>query len=109
MNKGESKTVKNKSILLIFKEKIIMIIDLTNINNISIEGEELDGNIVSWLSMNEKFIERLIESYIRDYGWAFGGASELHLDIKQLYRDHPYNLEEKYDEENPSYFLLMAA
>lgn len=86
-----------------------MRIDLTkNINNISIEEEELDENVINWFSMNENFIEKIIKSYIRDYGWAFGGASEMYLDIKQLYRDHPYNLEEKYGEENPSYYLLAA-
>ena len=87
-----------------------MIIDLVN-NDIYIEEEELiDINIKRWFSMNEKFIERLVESYIRDYGWAFGGASEMHLDIKQFYREHPYNLEEKYGEElSPSIYLPMVA
>ena len=87
-----------------------MIINLIN-NNISIEEGELDNeNIVKWFYMNEKFIENLIESYIRDYGWAFGGASEMHLDIKQFYREHPYNLEEKYGEElSPSISLPMVA
>ena len=89
-----------------------MIIDITKtINNISIEEGELDNEkIISWLSMNEKFIEKFIESYIRDYGWAFGGAFEMHLDIKQLYREHPYNLEEKYGEElSPSISLPLVA
>ena len=87
-----------------------MIIDLVN-NDIYIEeGELIDINIKRWFSMNEKFIERLVESYIRDYGWAFGGASEMHLDIKQFYREHPYNLEEKYGEElSPSISLPMVA
>ena len=87
-----------------------MIIDLIN-NKIFIEEGELDNeNIISWFSINEKFIENLVESYIRDYGWAFGGASEMHLDIKQFYREHPYNLEEKYGEElSPSISLPMVA
>ena len=87
-----------------------MIIDLVN-NYIYIEeGELIDINIKRWFSINEKFIERLVESYIRDYGWAFGGASEMHLDIKQFYREHPYNLEEKYGEElSPSISLPMVA
>ena len=87
-----------------------MIIDLVN-NDIYIEeGELIDINIKRWFSMNEKFIERLVESYIRDYGWAFGGASEMHLDIKQFYMEHPYNLEEKYGEElSPSISLPMVA
>lgn len=87
-----------------------MIIDLIN-NEFSIEEGELDNeNIVKWFSMNEKFIENLVESYIRDYGWAFGGASEMHLDIEQFYREHPYNLEEKYGEElSPSISLPMVA
>lgn len=85
-----------------------MIIDFSkNINTIE-EGELNSERINSWFSMNENFIEKLIRNYIHDYGWAFGGASEMYLDIKQLYRDHPYNLEEKYGEENPSYFLLAA-
>lgn len=79
-----------------------------NLINKNVEMENLDENIKNWFSMNEKFIEKLIDSYIRDYGWAFGGASEMYLNLKQLYRDHPYNLEEKYGEENPSYFLLAA-
>ena len=89
-----------------------MIIDLTkNRNNLYIEENELDDEkIVSWFSINEKFIEKFIESYIRDYGWAFGGAFEMRLDIKQLYREHPYNLEEKYGEElSPSISLPMVA
>ena len=89
-----------------------MIIDLTkNRNNLYIEENEFDDeDIISWFSINEKFIERLIESYIRDYGWAFGGAFEMRLDIKQLYREHPYNLEEKYGEElSPSISLPMVA
>ena len=87
-----------------------MIIDLIN-NKIFIEEGELDNeNIISWFSINEKFIENLVESFIRDYGWAFGGASEMHLDIKQFYREHPYNLEEKYGEElSPSISLPMVA
>ena len=87
-----------------------MIINLIN-NKIFIEEGELDNeNIISWFSINEKFIENLVESYIRDYGWAFGGASEMHLDIKQFYREHPYNLEEKYGEElSPSISLPMVA
>lgn len=87
-----------------------MIIDLIN-NKIFIEEGELDNeNIISWFSINEKFIEKLVEIYIRDYGWAFGGASEMHLDIKQFYKEHPYNLEEKYGEElSPSVSLPMAA
>lgn len=87
-----------------------MIINLIN-NNIHVEDNELNNeNIKKWFSMNEKFIENLVESYIRDYGWAFGGASEMHLDIKQFYREHPYNLEEKYGEElSPSISLPMVA
>ena len=89
-----------------------MIIDLTkNRNNFYIEENELDDEkIVSWFSINEKFIEKFIESYIRDYGWAFAGAFEMHLDLKKLYREHPYNLEEKYGEElSPSISLPMVA
>ena len=87
-----------------------MIIDLINIEIFIEEGELDNENIISWFSMNEKFIENLVESYIRDYGWAFGGASEMHLDIKQFYREHPYNLEEKYGEElSPSISLPMVA
>ena len=89
-----------------------MIIDLTkNRNNLYIEENEFDDeDIISWFSINEKFIEKFIESYIRDYGWAFGGAFEMRLDIKQLYREHPYNLEEKYGEElSPSISLPMVA
>ena len=87
-----------------------MIINLVN-NTFDIEEGELDNeNIKKWFSINEKFIENLIESYIRDYGWAFGGASEIHLDIKQFYMEHPYNLEEKYGEElSPSISLPMVA
>lgn len=88
----------------------MLIINLIN-NDISIEeGELLDRNIKNWFSMNEKFIEKLIKSYIRDYGWAFGGASEMHLDIKQFYREYPYNFGEKYGEElSPSISLPMVA
>lgn len=86
-----------------------MIIDLITYKSSLEEGELDNKQINRWFSMNENFIEKLIKDYIRNYGWAFGGASEMYLDIKQLYRDHPYNLEEKYGEENPSYFLLMAA
>ena len=89
-----------------------MIIDLTkNRNNLYIEENELnDEKIVSWFSINEKFIEKFIESYIRNYGWAFGGAFEMRLDLKKLYREHPYNLEEKYGEElSPSISLPMVA
>lgn len=89
-----------------------MIIDMTKEEkNIHIEENELnDESIKNWFSMNEKFIENLVESYIRDYGWAFGGASEMHLDIKQFYREYPYNLEEKYGEElSPSISLPMVA
>ena len=87
-----------------------MIINLVN-NTFDIEEGELDNeNIKKWFSINEKFIENLIEIYIRDYGWAFGGASEIHLDLKKLYREHPYNLEEKYGEElSPSISLPMVA
>ena len=87
-----------------------MIINLVN-NTFVIEEGELDNeSIKKWFSINEKFIENLIESYIRDYGWAFGGASEIHLDIKQFYMEHPYNLEEKYGEElSPSISLPMVA
>ena len=87
-----------------------MIINLVN-NTFDIEEGELDNeNIKKWFSINEKFIENLIESYIRDYGWAFGGASEIHLDIKQFYMEHPYNLEEKYGEElSPLVSLPMVA
>lgn len=88
-----------------------MIIDLTkNINNLHIEENELDNEkIISWFFMNENFIKKMIESYIREYGWAFGGASEMYLDLKQLYREHPYDLEEKYGEESSSIHLPMAA
>lgn len=90
-----------------------MIIDLTKtINNLHIEENELDNEkIISWFFMNKKFIEKLVNSYIRNYGWAFGGASEMYLDLKQLYRTHPYDMEEKYGEElSPStYSILMAA
>lgn len=89
-----------------------MRIDLTNVNNnITIEENELDSEqMIKWFFINEKFIKKLVESYIRNYGWAFGGASEMRLDIKQLYREHPYNLEEKYGEEStPSVHLPMAA
>ena len=90
-----------------------MIIDLTKqINNLHIEENELDNEkIISWFFMNEKFIKKLINSYIRNYGWAFGGASEMCLDLKQLYKNHPYDLEEKYGEElSPTvYSILMAA
>jgi hypothetical protein len=90
-----------------------MVINLTNnINNLFIEKGELDNEeIINWFSMNEKFIEKMIKSYIREYGWAFGGASEMYLDLKQLYREYPYDLEEKYGEElSPStYSILMAA
>ena len=87
-----------------------MIINLVN-NTFDIEEGELDNeSIKKWFSINEKFIENLIESYIRDYGWAFGGAYEIHLDIKQFYMEHPYNLEEKYGEElSPSISLPMVA
>ena len=89
-----------------------MIIDLTkNRNNLYIEENELDNeDIKKWFSINEKFIEKFIESYIRNYGWAFGGTFEMCLDLKQLYREHPYNLEEKYGEElSPSISLPMVA
>ena len=90
-----------------------MIIDLTKqINNLHIEENELDNEkIISWFFMNENFIKKLIDSYIREYGWAFGGASEMYLDLKQLYKNHPYDLEEKYGEElSPTvYSILMAA
>ena len=90
-----------------------MRIDLTkNINNLFIEENELNNEkIIGWFFMNKKFIEKLISSYIRNYGWAFGGASEIHLDLKQLYKNHPYDLEEKYGEElSPTaYSILMAA
>ena len=89
-----------------------MIVDLTKINNnLYIEENELDNeDIISWFSINEKFIEKFIERYIRDYGWAFAGAFEMHLDLKKLYREHPYNLEEKYGKElSPSISLPMVA
>jgi hypothetical protein len=89
-----------------------MIIDLSRqINNLHIEENELDNEkINNWFFMNEKFIKKLISSYIRNYGWAFGGASEMCLDLKKLYREHPYDLEEKYGEESTSsVHLPMAA
>ena len=88
-----------------------MNINLRNMSYIIEKGELDNENIIRWFSMNEKFIEKIVESYIRDYGWAFGGASELYLDLKQLYRAHPYDMEEKYGEElSPStYSILMAA
>ena len=89
-----------------------MIIDLTKINNkLYIEENELDNeDIISWFSINEKFIEKFIERYIRDYGWAFAGAFKMYLDLKKLYREHPYNLEEKYGKElSPSISLPMVA
>ena len=78
-----------------------MIIDLTKtINNLHIEENELDNEkIISWFFMNKKFIEKLVSSYIQNFRWAFGGTSEMYLDLKQLYKAHPYNLEEKYGEE----------
>ena len=88
-----------------------MIVDLTKINNnLYIEENELDNeDIISWYFMNKKFIEKFIERYIRDYGWAFAGAFEMHLDLKKLYREHPYTLEEKYGEElSPSSLPMVA-
>ena len=89
-----------------------MIIDITKtINNLHVEENEFNNeSIKKWFFMNEKFIEKLVNSYICDYGWAFGGASEMCLDIEQFYREHPYNLEEKYGEElSPSISLPLVA
>lgn len=89
-----------------------MRIDLTkNIDFYIEEGELEDIEIYDWFSMNKKFIENLIIGCIRNYGWAFGGAPEMYLDLKKFYREHPYNLEEKYRGElSPTtYSLLMAA
>jgi hypothetical protein len=74
-----------------------MRINITNKIDFYIEKEELDDvKINEWFSINKKFIENMIKSHIHNYGYAFGGASELYFDIKEFYREHPYNLEEKY-------------
>ena len=78
------------------------------VNNNIIEMENLDEKIKSWFEMNEEFISNMITKFIRDYGWAFGGASELHLDIKELYNEHPYNLAEKYGAIYAPYYLMAA-
>ena len=79
-----------------------------NLINMDIEMESLDINIRKWFSMNKKFILNMVKSYIRNYGWAFGGASEMYLNLEQLYKEHPYNLQEKYGEEAKPYYLLAA-
>lgn len=79
-----------------------------NLISMDIEMESLDINIRKWFNMNKKFILNMVRSYIRNYGWAFGGASEMYLNLEQLYKEHPYNLEDKYGESKP-YYILAAA
>lgn len=84
-----------------------MKINLIN-NAIEMGNLNLDDNIKNWFKMNEEFILNMIEKFIRDYGWALGGASEMYLNLKELYNEHPYNLEEKYGAIYAPYYLMAA-
>lgn len=84
-----------------------MKIDLNDYRNLSINYIPSNEKIGKWYLENFGFIMNLIQSYIKKFGWAFGGASEMFLNIEELYREHPYNLKEKYGEAKP-YYLLAA-
>lgn len=85
----------------------MMKINLNNYKNFIIEYIPSNEKIDRWYLENFGFIMNLIQSYIKKFGWAFGGASEIYLDVYALYKEHPYNLEEKYGEAKP-YYLLAA-
>ena len=90
----------------------IMKIILNDYRNFIISYVPANDNIEKWYLENFGFIMKLIRSYIKDFGWAFGGASELYLDMDTLYKEHPYNLEDKYGEETKTvkpYYILSAA
>lgn len=86
-----------------------MKIFLNDYKNFIINYVPANDEIEKWYMSNFGFIMNLIRSYIKDFGWAFGGASEMFLNIEELYREHPYNLKDKYGEESKPYYLLAAA
>lgn len=85
-----------------------MKIKLNDYKNIIIDYIPTNKKIDSWYAENFDFIMNLIRSYIKHFGWAFGGASEMFLNIEELYRDHPYNLGDKYGATSKPYYLLAA-
>ena len=77
-----------------------------------------DDKFVDWLGMNWEYISQAVENFCYNDAWCCGGVFEVELDILQIYKNAPYDLEAKYRETHPevkeesivlTYRMLLAA